>query len=1323
MDTIGIQQTEQEDIMTVACAVLHCSNIDFNAISADESEVNRDNRSVDAVLDLLGVTLEDFNRALCYFSIQAGKEKHTRSVSADKAQKGMGALIKATYGALFTYIVKSVNASITVKGDTSGKASRGGARGGAGSKSKIGVLDIFGFESFKKNSFEQLCINYCNEALQQQFNLFVLKNEQDEYEREGIQWSFIAFPENQDVLELIYKKGAGILNILDDQCRAPGTTDKTFATDMYKKCTGHARFQADFRQVGSRLFGVIHYAGPVEYDTEGFVEKNRDELPKEATELLQSSSRALVRKLADVIAAGPEAGASATATPTGRRAPPNRGGSGVGGGRGASSSSKTTVGGQFSQQLTELRRKIDMTSPHYVRCLKPNDLLVPEHFDPVIIADQLRCAGVIEAVRVSRVGYPQRYTHSTFLKRYRILALKDLKKAARSSRRSKPVEVLVMAIARQVQEVDPSLKPDDAEEKKDSSGADDVDLVKVGLQVGKTKVFLRAHSYEIIEQLRHVHMERAAVTVQSIGLMFIAKQDYKASRNAIVLIQCSVRAMVSSRMVHEKRINGAALRIQTRRRAQVSRRTYVYTLYASRWLQRIRRGNKARLLFMEMLQQSKALRIQTWYRQESLANVYGSQKRSAAVLQMAWRCAVARAALKDLKAQQRDLSAIGGERDALKEEVQNLKRELEKSKKAAKASVEREKAAIVAAEAAKGTMVDSSQLESLREEKEQVMVKLNDAEKHLAEESKRAQDEATEKARLAKELEQGQHDLEDLRETFAAAKADARNQETRMVELEDSVENLKTKVADMEVDKAELADNNDHLMKKCEMLEEEVAEMEVDKEELADKNDHLMKKCELLEEEVAEVTVQAVPPESNCVSTAEMDAKEDELHDLRDEIDRLQTALDERPSLEEVNNNHADNNNNNVASEEYDQVEKEKQDALAELEETKDLHAKELIESTERLEEALKHMEMLEGELETAQKELASANLNQSLSKSRRAVTATSTMPSMSGMGGTGSGGSNEEVEYLQSEILRLEKEVEEAKTQVPAAAPQATVEAFNPNSSEHLIARYEELRKLSEANIEKDREMDSLRQENKELTKQQLLLQQQQSNSKTGGQRRFLGDGDSQSQSDDDNSVFDDASSLGFSDTADQPKERAASKKYNESDPFATFSGRKQKNNRRSSHDTKGVRFEDYEALQAVNQMLRNEVDRLTKELSQTKSKAAEEKAQAEQDLEAFSEALKGVDEMRRAAEQMSRELTNHRRRKRFSRIGSQSNWETMSARDDVSVMSGATEMIDEAQKILHRSNRHANNTQNLFTRIRGGMGMGQSSGMGQVKEEHDYR
>jgi myosin-5 len=246
LDVMGFDADRQGDLFGIASAVLHLSNITINPIrGGEECEIDVSNVHLRPVLELLGVTRENLNQAMCYFKIEARGQSYTRAVQKDKAEKGLEALMKATYSAMFDYIVRTINSSITVKkaggGVGIGHGGRAGLSRGESSSSSpgsavIGVLDIFGFESFRTNSFEQLCINYCNEALQQQFNLFVLKNEQDIYEQEGINWSFISFPDNQDALDLIWKKGYGILNILDDQCRAPGTTDKTFASECVCVC-------------------------------------------------------------------------------------------------------------------------------------------------------------------------------------------------------------------------------------------------------------------------------------------------------------------------------------------------------------------------------------------------------------------------------------------------------------------------------------------------------------------------------------------------------------------------------------------------------------------------------------------------------------------------------------------------------------------------------------------------------------------------------------------------------------------------------------------------------------------------------------------------------------------------------------------------------------------------------------------------------------------------------------------------------------------------------------------------------------------------------
>ena len=431
MNSMGFSAEEQMQIFALTAALLHASNLELKEMGDGQSSLSMDNVHLEPVCMLLGVTPENLDAALCTFSIQAGRgEAVRRSQSKSKAEKGLQAIIKATYGALFTYLVRRINDSIAYKkpppaDDDDEKAADLSSL--SSPAATIGVLDIFGFESFTTNSFEQLCINYCNEALQQQFNAFVLKNEQDEYEREGIDWSFIEFPENQDVLDLIDKRGSGILNILDDQCRAPGTSDKSFASDMYNKCNGHVRFRANRKQVALSQFEVHHYAGPVEYTTFGFVEKNRDELPKEATELLRTSENPFIQHLAEILT-GPSP-AEAQVEGSGLASFPFR--------RSDSSVvNSVTVGGQFRRQLKDLRSKIDQTSPHYVRCLKPNDHLVPNHFDPLIVAEQLKCGGILEAVRVSRAGYTQHYPHADFVRRYRCLAVKELKKneTARASR-------------------------------------------------------------------------------------------------------------------------------------------------------------------------------------------------------------------------------------------------------------------------------------------------------------------------------------------------------------------------------------------------------------------------------------------------------------------------------------------------------------------------------------------------------------------------------------------------------------------------------------------------------------------------------------------------------------------------------------------------------------------------------------------------------------------------------------------------------------------------------------------------------------------------
>ena len=240
----------------------------------------------------------------------------------------------------------------------------------------------------------------------------------------GIAWDFIEFPDNKDVIDLIEKKGTGLLSLLTDTCRTPRGTDKMYVDAIYKRCDKNDRFPGKPLHKGKGQFIINHYAGAVLYDSEGFVEKNKDETPRGASTLLESSSKGFVQLLGKI----------------------TRGDEGEAPASGARSKKRPTVGSQFSSQLTDLRKRIDQTAPHYVRCLKPNQSLKPSEFEHSIIADQLRYAGVLEAIRVSRVGYSQRYSHSAFVERYRFIALDAVHKADDNHK----VAVLVDEIAKQI---------------------------------------------------------------------------------------------------------------------------------------------------------------------------------------------------------------------------------------------------------------------------------------------------------------------------------------------------------------------------------------------------------------------------------------------------------------------------------------------------------------------------------------------------------------------------------------------------------------------------------------------------------------------------------------------------------------------------------------------------------------------------------------------------------------------------------------------------------------------------------------------------------
>ncbi|KAL7552206.1 hypothetical protein ACHAWF_016273 [Thalassiosira exigua] len=483
----------------------------------------------------------------------------TKMLNAKMAYKASEALIKSIYGANFDYIVKVINESIHA--EAAARDKRGRDQGAC-----IGVLDIFGFETFEINTFEQLCINYTNETLQQHFNKHVFKMEQQEYEREGILWKFISFPDNQDVLDLIDMKRVGILAVLDEQCIVEWGSDDKFVQQLYTRCGCHDRFEATPQEKAYRKFSVDHYAGPVEYSTEEWVEKNKDQLPAASVELLMSSDFGHVAKLQSFFRAEGAGGRGCVAM--------------------------KSVGAKFAEQLKDLRFRIDATAPHYIRCLKPNDELLPDEFDPKQIVEQLRYSGVLEAVRVSRAGYPTRYPHGQFMSRYYMLG--DLgQDGAKGRKDSKDMIQLVKFIAKHVWEEDiKRLQAKEAltreamerkvrlslasgryirkksagvpakKKKKRMNAQSNIEIPETkeeferldfgtrcavaGLQLGRTKVFLRREAFDRIESLRVAILGKSACVIQAKMRGRVQRMRYLRLKSATVKCQAMIRYFLAN---------------------------------------------------------------------------------------------------------------------------------------------------------------------------------------------------------------------------------------------------------------------------------------------------------------------------------------------------------------------------------------------------------------------------------------------------------------------------------------------------------------------------------------------------------------------------------------------------------------------------------------------------------------------------------------------------------------------------------------------------------------------------------------------------------
>uniref|UniRef100_A0A665WTN2 Methyl-CpG binding domain protein 3b n=1 Tax=Echeneis naucrates TaxID=173247 RepID=A0A665WTN2_ECHNA len=506
---LGVQPDQQMELFRILSAVLHLGNVNIQVSGRTVILFpHQYDRSLAVFSKLLGVEGPQMAHWLCHRRLAIGGEMLVKPMSGQQAMEARDALAKHMYGQLFTWTVQRLNSALhTQRGQV---------------KSFIGVLDIYGFETFDRNSFEQFCINYANEKLQQQFNRHVFHLEQEEYVREELAWNRIEFSDNQQCINLIEGQ-LGLFDLLDEECRMPKGSDESWVQKLYNQhltSKRHPHFQKP--RMSNSAFIILHFADMVQYECDSFLDKNRDTVFEELINILKASQVDMRFKISNV---------SAVANGSVRS------------GKRSTREHKLTVGFQFRQSLQMLMDTLNSTTPHYVRCIKPNDLKEPFMFDPKRTVQQLRACGVLETIRISAAGYPSRWTYEEFFSRYHLLlqGFRSEEQAQVSCRRTLP-----------------DLIPDPDQ-----------------YCFGKTKVFFRAGQVALLERLRAEKLRAAAVIIQSRVRGWLSRIRYSKILWATVTIQRYSRGALARRLAETLRYTKAALMIQKTYRMVVVRQLFL----------------------------------------------------------------------------------------------------------------------------------------------------------------------------------------------------------------------------------------------------------------------------------------------------------------------------------------------------------------------------------------------------------------------------------------------------------------------------------------------------------------------------------------------------------------------------------------------------------------------------------------------------------------------------------------------------------------------------------------------------------------------------
>uniref|UniRef100_A0A8C9NBV5 Uncharacterized protein n=1 Tax=Serinus canaria TaxID=9135 RepID=A0A8C9NBV5_SERCA len=491
IDILGFTADEKTAIYKLTGAVMHYGNLKFKQKQREEQAEPDGTEVADKAAYLMGLNSADLLKALCYPRVKVGNEYVTKGQTVQQVYNSVGALAKSVFEKMFLWMVVRINQQLDTKQPR---------------QYFIGVLDIAGFEIFDFNSLEQLCINFTNEKLQQFFNHHMFVLEQEEYKKEGIEWEFIDFGMDLAACIELIEKPMGIFSILEEECMFPKATDTSFKNKLYDQHLGKSNnFQKPKPGKGKAEahFSLVHYAGTVDYNITGWLEKNKDPLNETVVGLYQKSS---LKTLALLFASA--GGAEAES-------------SGGGGKKGAKKkgSSFQTVSALFRENLNKLMSNLRSTHPHFVRCLIPNETKTPGAMEHELVLHQLRCNGVLEGIRICRKGFPSRILYADFKQRYKVLNASAIPEGQFIDSKKASEKLL---------------------------GSIDVDHTQY--KFGHTKVFFKAGLLGLLEEMRDEKLAELITRTQAMCRGYLMRVEFKKMmerRESIFCIQYNVRSFMN----------------------------------------------------------------------------------------------------------------------------------------------------------------------------------------------------------------------------------------------------------------------------------------------------------------------------------------------------------------------------------------------------------------------------------------------------------------------------------------------------------------------------------------------------------------------------------------------------------------------------------------------------------------------------------------------------------------------------------------------------------------------------------------------------------